>query len=130
MELITSSEYRNHRLQTETQREREETYVVENVLEDIQADVLVVYLVNLFDPLQTEGIDLLSASIVRHGGQEIRRTPLMPLFVGDVAWNTLVIFRFDTAVGMDAWIEDNERPSVTAIAGSKVKDHRLLMISR
>jgi uncharacterized protein (DUF1330 family) len=130
LELITRSDYRDHRVQTETQREREVTYVVDGFFEDIQADVLVVYLVDLFDLLQTEGIDLVSASIARYGGQEVRRTPLTALVVGDVSWNTLVVFRFDTAAGLNGWIEDNERLTVAAIAGSKVRDHRLLVISR
>ena len=130
LDLITSSEYRGHRRKTEAQREREETYVVNGLLDDFKADILVVYLVKLFGPLQTEGIDLVSASVIRHGGQEVRRTPLTPVFVGDIDWNTLVVFQFENAEGLDAWLEDNERLSVTAIAGSKVQDHRMLVISR
>ena len=131
LEMITSPEYRDLQDRADAQRQQEITYIVEDLVDLVEVDTLVAYLVDQpDDTAAADGIDLMASTLRRHGGHEVWRSRLTALLGDDGSWNMLLMYRFDTAAGLRGWLEDPERSTVTAIARSKVKDHRLLVIVR
>ncbi len=132
IDMVTSPEYREREERAERVRLGTMSYLVEDALPDVDAELLAAYIVAVPEHgAGTGAVDGLGAVVDRYNGREAFRSRLTRLTdSGPVDWNMLVAYEFGSDEELASWLGDPERQTAVSLAKPDLAAHRLLVIRR